>query len=66
MRRRLELVVLLALANAAAYLRAPETAPDPAAGLRARRAAAQSAALAAGRRDYTFETSWSPPLGSGP
>lgn len=56
MRRKKRLLILLALANLLAR------APAPRADLRHQRATAQAAALARGSRDYTFETTWNPPL----
>lgn len=58
MKRKKRLLILLALANLLA--RAP--APAPRADLRHQRATAQAAALARGSCDYTFETTWNPPL----
>jgi hypothetical protein len=60
-RRRLALA--LVLANALVMLEADRrpTSP-PAASLRAQRQAAWRAALAAGRKTYTFETRMSPPI----
>lgn len=67
--RKLRLLVLLALANVALVCAwSPENAPSHpdlvtgAAAVRRQRAAAQAAARAAGRTDYSFETTWSPPL----
>ena len=57
--RRRKLLLLLALANLLAALSADP--PPPASLVRQLRARAQAEALAAGRRTYTFETTWRVP-----
>ena len=60
--RRRMLVLALALANALAILQAGRDDAPAGASLRAQRAAAQRAALTAGRTTYCFETAWTPPF----
>ena len=69
--RKRRLVLVLVLANlAAAWLWRGDDLLDPGlagpGGVRLARARAQARALACGKRDYEFESSWSPPLAAHP